>query len=97
MNQGQFNVGDRVRLSESGRRRFRLSPARTGVVLGPAKSSTQCRVQWDGVKLQQVIHRSYLERDEPSYGRSPSLSPAKPDRPHAQDRISRASLGELSD
>jgi hypothetical protein len=60
----EFKVGDRVRLSELGKSRSK-APSRKGVVTGMAKSSSQLWVHWDGLKLAQVIHRSYLEADEP--------------------------------
>jgi hypothetical protein len=60
----ELKPGNRVRLNVRGKARWRLSPARTGIVVGVTR--TQCRVQWDGVKLPQVIHRIYLEPDEPS-------------------------------
>jgi hypothetical protein len=58
-----FETGKRVRLNERGKKRFTHSPGRTGVVTGVTR--TQCRVQWDGVKLPQLIHRIYLELDDP--------------------------------
>lgn len=65
MQEPDFRIGKRVRLNERGRKRWKLSPARTGVVVGFAKkSATQCQIQWDGLKLPQVIHRSYLEPDD---------------------------------
>ena len=64
MEMPELTTGKRVRLNERGKQRFRLSPGRTGVVTGTTR--TQCRVVWDGVKLPQVIHRIYLELDDPS-------------------------------
>lgn len=65
MHEPDLMIGKRVRLNGRGKKRWKLSPARTGVVVGFArKSTTQCRVHWDGVKLPQVIHLSYLEPED---------------------------------
>ena len=58
----EFKVGDRVHLSELGQKHARLSD-RKGVVAGLPKCDTQCRVQWDGLKTPQLLHRTYLERE----------------------------------
>lgn len=59
--QTDFRIGDRVQLSERGRRRAR-TPVRSGVICKLAKSGTQCRVRWDGTQSLQLIHFSFIER-----------------------------------
>ena len=56
-----LQVGDRVRLSELGRRGSRR-PGRTGVVLAISRSGSQCTIMWDGVRSAQVVYFSFLER-----------------------------------
>lgn len=62
MERRELKVGDRVHLSELGRKRARISDKR-GIIAGVPKSVTQYRVQWDGLRLPQLIHRTYLERE----------------------------------
>ena len=58
----QLKAGDRVRLSEVGKRNTR-TPERKGVVVGLTKSRSQFRVMWDGLKVPQLMHHTYLESD----------------------------------
>jgi hypothetical protein len=58
----QLKAGDRVRLSDAGRRNSR-TPERKGVVAGRGKSRSQFKIMWDGLKLPQLMHRTHLERD----------------------------------
>lgn len=62
-----FEIGDRVRLNELGRKNSR-NPERRGVVVAVSPIGSSFRVQWDGVKTQYVVHRTYLERDGVSAG-----------------------------
>ena len=55
-----FKAGDRVRLSNPGRR-LATKAFRTGVVVAPSRSGTQCRVQWEDVMWPQLIHADLLE------------------------------------
>ena len=65
---GRLKVGDRVQLSELGRRHPRIVD-REGVIVGVSKSGMRFRVLWDGLKLPAVYHHSYLERAIPSLKR----------------------------
>ena len=56
-----LQIGDRVRLSEIGRKRVR-QPERTGVVTAISRSGTQCTVMWEGVRASQVFYFTFLER-----------------------------------
>lgn len=57
----RFNVGDRVRLSESGRRQARIVD-REGVIIGVSKTGTRFHVLWEGLKLPAFFHHSFLEK-----------------------------------
>ena len=57
-----LKIGDRVQLSELGKKNSR-TPDKKGVIVGLPKSSSKYQVKWDGVKLPQVIHRTYVEYD----------------------------------
>ena len=56
-----FRIGDRVQLSELGRKCAK-QPDRTGVVLAISRSGTQCTIMWDGVRAAQVFYFTLLER-----------------------------------
>jgi hypothetical protein len=56
-----LKVGDRVRLSENGRRQSRIVD-RKGVIIGVSKTGTRFRVLWDGLKLPAFFHHSFIER-----------------------------------
>jgi hypothetical protein len=56
-----LRIGDRVQLSELGRRGAK-QPDRTGVVLAISRSGTQCTILWDGVRASQVFYFTLLER-----------------------------------
>jgi hypothetical protein len=58
-----FEKNDIVRLSETGRRKFR-HPDRLGRVLGVSSSGSQVTVQWDGLRTCYLIHERYLERSD---------------------------------
>ena len=58
----QLKTGDRVRLSDVGKKNSRVSEKK-GVVVGLTKSKSQFRVMWDGLKVPQLMHRTYLESD----------------------------------
>jgi len=56
-----LQIGDRVRLSELGRKRVK-QPERTGVVQAISRSGTQCTVLWEDVRAPQVFYFTLLER-----------------------------------
>ena len=58
-----FEKGDIVRLSETGRNKFR-HPDRLGRVLGVSPTGSQVKVQWDGLRTCYLIHERYLERSD---------------------------------
>jgi hypothetical protein len=54
-----MNKGDRVRLSEYGRR-MRTNPDQLGTVVSTGRNNCP-NVQWDGCKTWKPIHIDYLE------------------------------------
>jgi hypothetical protein len=56
----KFQIGDRVRLSELGRRASK-KPGRSGVILGASRTRSQFSVKWDDAKVPQMFHCDYLE------------------------------------
>jgi hypothetical protein len=58
--QTDFQVGDRVRLSELGRKGAK-QPDRSGVIVAISRSGTQCTVIWEGVRAPQVFYFTLLE------------------------------------
>ena len=65
-----YQKGDRVRLSELGRKRMSRNRATTATVVGFGRSETTIRIIFDGSSYPVSIHASYLERD-PSRDASP--------------------------
>ncbi|MCP4618738.1 MAG: hypothetical protein GY844_20175 [Bradyrhizobium sp.] len=59
-----FQIGERVRLSELGRRRMPRSKSTTAKVVGYGRSETRIRVVFDGSTYPVSIHVSYLEQDK---------------------------------
>lgn len=59
----EFSIGDCVRLSELGRKNARR-PERRGAVIGVSKTGTAYRILWSGQKGAEVVHESFLERDD---------------------------------
>jgi hypothetical protein len=60
-----FQIGDRVQLSELGRRGAKKA-TRTGVILAASRTKSQFRVKWDDAKVPQMIYFDYLEPESPS-------------------------------
>ena len=60
-----YRNGDRVRLSELGRKRMSRNRATTATVVGYGRSETTIRIVFDGSSYPVSIHNSYLERDHP--------------------------------
>jgi hypothetical protein len=58
-----YRKGDRVRLSELGRKRMSRNRASTATVVGFGRSETTIRIVFDGSSYPVSIHSSYLERD----------------------------------
>jgi len=58
-----FEIGDRIRLSELGRRRITRIRSTTGKVVGFGRSDTIFRIVFDGSNYPVSIHHSYIERD----------------------------------
>jgi hypothetical protein len=56
-----FQTGDRVQLSVAGKRSAKITD-RQGLVLRQALSRTQLWVQWDGLKMPQLVHHTLLEK-----------------------------------
>lgn len=59
-----FRVGDRVRLSELGRKRMTRNKATTAKVVGFGRTDSRVRIIFDGSSYPVSIHVSYLERDK---------------------------------
>jgi hypothetical protein len=57
-----YRKGDRVRLSELGRKRMTRNRATTAIVVGYGRSETTIRIVFDGSSYPVSIHTSYLER-----------------------------------
>lgn len=59
-----FEIGDRVQLSEAGRRGAKRYDRR-GIVLRKSKSSSsRFWVQWETLKTPQLFHRTFLEPED---------------------------------
>jgi len=58
-----YRKGDRVRLSELGRKRMTRNRVTTATVVGYGRSETTIRIVFDGSSYPVSIHTSYLERD----------------------------------
>lgn len=58
-----FRIGDRVRLSELGKKRMTRNRATTAKVVGYGRTDTRVRILFDGSSYPVSIHVSYLERD----------------------------------
>jgi hypothetical protein len=56
----EFRQGQRIRLSALGKTRCKFK-ADTGVVIGRIAVGDAVRVQMDGRKQPQTLHRSYIE------------------------------------
>jgi hypothetical protein len=64
-----LRIGDRVQLSELGRKGAK-QPDRIGVVLAISRSGTQCTIMWDGVRAAQVFYFTLVERAPNETGKS---------------------------
>ena len=62
----RFQAGNRVQLSELGRRGAKKQ-TREGIVLTVSRSGTQCRVRWDDVRSPQLIHIDLLDLIPPEH------------------------------
>jgi hypothetical protein len=60
----ELRVGERVKLSELGRRRFTEDIERRGKVLALSATGTSYRVRWRNHKSAEFLHWSYLTRDD---------------------------------
>lgn len=58
-----FRIGDRVRLSELGKKRMTRNRTTTAKVVGYGRVDTRVRILFDGSSYPVSIHVSYLERD----------------------------------
>jgi len=58
-----LGVGDRVRLSERGRKRAK-PPFPPGVVTGVSATGTSYRVRWGNQRTAEFVHWTFLERDD---------------------------------
>jgi hypothetical protein len=63
MSNGQFELGDRVRLSALGKNRMMRKIERRGQVVGFGTTHSVVRVQFDEFGHPVSLHRSYIERD----------------------------------
>jgi hypothetical protein len=63
MSDAALGIGDRVRLSDQGRKSFMRTPDRRGTVVSVSSTQTRYRVRWDGQTGAEFIHRTYLESD----------------------------------
>jgi len=62
--QEYYRVGDRVRLSDLGKKRMTRNRTTTAKVVGFGRSETTIRIVFDGSSYPVSIHISYLERDQ---------------------------------
>jgi hypothetical protein len=58
-----FGLGDRVRLSELGRRKSRY-PDKQGTIVGISKTGSAYRVRWADLKTADYVHWSLLQACE---------------------------------
>lgn len=56
-----FAIGERVRLSELGRQRFRKLQDKPATVVGYSRFTSAVNVKFDGNKSNTTLHTSYLE------------------------------------
>jgi hypothetical protein len=63
----EFSVGDRVRLSDLGRKNSR-TPDRRGSVIAISRTGSSYRVRWADRKGADLVHWSFLEPDQKSVG-----------------------------
>lgn len=58
---GYSRVGKRVKFNEDGLRRIkRQTPERGGTIVGEAYDRTCWRVLWDGNKVPEAVHKSFI-------------------------------------
>lgn len=57
----EFEIGDRVRLSDVGRARCPSLHDLAGTVMGHSRMSCSVRVLFDGRRSREVLHMSYVE------------------------------------
>jgi len=62
--QEYYRIGDRVRLSELGRKRMTRNRATTAKVVGFGRTDSRIRIIFDGSSYPVSIHASYLEKDQ---------------------------------
>jgi hypothetical protein len=61
-----FKIGERVRLSELGRQRFRHPSDKPATVVGYSRIGSAVNVIFDGNKSATSLHASYLEAERES-------------------------------
>jgi len=64
----ELKPGVRIKLSELGMMRCPKLQGRTGTILSFTRTANGFRVQFDGAKFAQSLHRTYIvpiDRDEP--------------------------------
>ena len=64
----ELKPGVRIKLSELGMMRCPKLQGRTGTILSLTRTANGFRVQFDGAKFAQSLHRTYIvpiDRDEP--------------------------------
>lgn len=74
----EFELGDRVHLSELGRSRMMRGADKHGKIIGYGRTPSVVRVQFDELEYPVSLHRSYLERDRPAQLRLARLAPSRP-------------------
>lgn len=75
---GSFEIGDRVCLSELGESHLRKPRSKAGKVVGFGFSKSRIRVLFDGLSEPTTLHHSYLKKEQKPAGH------AKDDRPHSE-------------
>ena len=63
MRKVDFDLGDRVRLSELGRKNSKC-PDKQGTVVGISRTGTAYRVRWADLKTADYVHWSFLQACE---------------------------------
>jgi hypothetical protein len=64
----ELKPGCRIQLTSLGAERCRKLQTRGGTILGEARNANGFRIQFDGVKRPQSLHRTYImpfDEDEP--------------------------------
>ena len=61
-----LTVGDRVRLSDRGRQRFRIDLDRRGLVITVSQTRSAYKIRWNGQSTAEYLHWSYVARDADS-------------------------------